>query len=54
MGIIADTFSARIAEMQVRHEESERRLQAHLARSFELLEQMRVASDAMLEEFENV
>ena len=50
MGVIADQFIAQIAEMKFRHEESDRHLQAHLARSFELLDQMRVANDAILEE----
>jgi hypothetical protein len=53
MGIISDQFRAQIAEMQVRHEEADRRTQESLGRCFEILAKMKSTTDAMLEELED-
>ena len=53
MGIIADQFRAQIAEMRVRHEESDRKAQESLDRCFEILAEMKSTTDAMLEELED-
>ena len=40
MGVIADSFSARLQELAKRHEESDRMLQEHLQKLEEIIESL--------------
>ena len=50
MGVLADSFKARLTEMQARHAESDRKAQESLDRCLEILDQMKQISDKIVED----
>lgn len=47
MGVISDSFKARLDEMRERHAQTDREIAVHRARCNELLEQMQAISEDM-------
>ena len=49
MGVISDSFRARLDEMRERHARTDEELRQHRARCFELLEEMKAITKEMEE-----
>jgi hypothetical protein len=52
MTSIADTFAAQLADLRRRSDETDRRMAESIQRMYGILEEMKVANDAILAELE--